>query len=192
MSQCIEHSCQTNSYSWLYHDPLLHVFLRPMICMHSFLFGFMTLNILCVVVLFFMPIFVLFVCSLSLVGCTSCVCVLSLPVQCWSLSYGKQRRPFRLCAPTWLRQQVWRTLISFPPDPSFVTAFSLFFVSKRIPVVEWHSASFQAHPIFSQFLPESEVPCQERKNFKSSPEVQVGFKKMQRIVYFLFLEVLLL
>lgn len=68
---------------------------------------------------FFMPIFVLFVCSLSLVGCTSCVCVLSLPVQCWSLSYGKQRRPFRLCAPTWLRQQVWRTFNFFSTSTLF-------------------------------------------------------------------------
>lgn len=126
----------TLSSSRLYHDPLLHAFLRPMICMHSFsLFCFMTLTIFCVVILFFMPIFVLFVCSLSLVGCTSCVCVLSLPVQCWSLSYGKQRRPFRLCAPTWLRQQVWRTFNFFSTWTLFCYSFLSFF-SKRIPLDE--------------------------------------------------------
>lgn len=113
--------------------------LRPMICMPPFsLFCFMTLTIFRVVVLFFMPIFVLFVCSLSSVVCTSCVCVcvcvLSLPVQCWSLSYGKQRRPFRLCAPTWLRQQVWRTFNFFSTWTLFCYSFSVFFFPKRIPL----------------------------------------------------------
>lgn len=110
-------SCQ------LYHDPLLHAFLRPMICMHPFfmifwsfvlLFGFSCPS--CFISLF--PVF----------GWMHflCVCVLSLPVQCWSLSYGKQRRPFRLCAPTWLRQQVWRTFNFFSTWTFLVTALCLF------------------------------------------------------------------
>lgn len=74
-------------------------------------------------------------------GCTSCVCVLSLPVQCWSLSYGKQRRPFRLCAPTWLRQQVWRTLNFFQISIAFFVFFPSFYYSvflrEVLCIAEW-------------------------------------------------------
>lgn len=87
-----ETSCQ------LYHSPLLHAFLRPMICMHPFLFCFYDFLIFCVIVWFFIPI--CFICLFPVFGWMHFLCVLSLPVQCWSLSYGKQRRPFRLCAPT--------------------------------------------------------------------------------------------
>lgn len=110
------------SFSRLYHDPLLHVFLGFMICMHSFFFfGFVSWhNPLCAGCCFSYPS--RFVCLFPDFGWMHflCVSVLSLPVQCWSLSYGKQRRPFRLYAPTWLRQQVWRPFY-------FFCTWSLFF-----------------------------------------------------------------
>lgn len=113
------------SFSRLYHDPLLHVFLGFMICMHPFFFFFRFLfhdiHPLCAGFCFSSPsrlvrLFPDFGWMHFL-----CVPVLSLPVQCWSLSYGKQRRPFRLYAPTWLRQQVWRPLY-------FFCTWSLFFL----------------------------------------------------------------
>lgn len=99
-------------------------------CILFLLFCFMTLTIFCVVVLFFMPIFFFFfICLFPVFGWMHflCVSVLSLPVQCWSLSYGKQRRPFRLCAPTWLRQQVWRTFNFFSTWTLFCYRFLSFF-----------------------------------------------------------------
>lgn len=131
----VQHDTWANmSFSWLYHDPLLHVFPAIMTCMRLF-FNFVLVDIIfCVLFLFFIPIlFYLFI-PPSLVGCTSCVSVLSLPVQCWSLSYGKQRRPFRLCAPTWLRQQVWRSFYLFWSWSLFITAFSLSWFPLWIPV----------------------------------------------------------
>ena len=105
---------------------LLHVFFTAMDCMPFLLVSWLSnflvwlcstsyCHLLCFVVVYF--IFIFFTFLIPDIGwmhflCV-CVCVLSLPVQCWSLSYGKQRRPFRPCAPTWLRQQVWRTLNFF-------------------------------------------------------------------------------
>lgn len=100
-----------------------------------------------------------------------CVSVLSLPVQCWSLSYGKQRRPFRLYAPTWLRQQVWRPFY-------FFCTWSLFFLLQ--PSLSFFGFLCMSHVkhlsrlIFLLTFSESEIPSQERKNYKSSPEIQVG------------------
>lgn len=123
VSQCITHTCQTSSY----HDPLLHAlfwflsFFKPMISMPPFF-------------CFTFDLFVIFqfsqpslFCLFPVFGWIHFLCVLSFPVQCWSLSYGKQRRPFRLCAPTWLRQQVWRTFNFFSTWTLFVVAFSPFF-----------------------------------------------------------------
>lgn len=137
------------------------------------LFCFMTLTIFCAVVLFFMPIF--FICLFPVFGWMHflCVSVLSLPVQCWSLSYGKQRRPFRLCAPTWLRQQVWRTFNFFSTWTLCCYSFSFLF-PKRIPLDEQLSARSQTNLIYFLNFSESEIPSQERKNFKSNPEIQVG------------------
>lgn len=112
------------------HDPLLHAFLWIHDLHASFRFLFYD---------FLDPYFVFvfyahlcFVCSLSLVGSTSCVCVLSFPVQCWSLSYGKQRRPYRLCVQTWLRQQVWRTFNFFSTGTHFVTALLFLLLLREI------------------------------------------------------------
>lgn len=122
------------SSSWLYHDPLLHVFLGLLICM---LFFFCFLRI-CLTTHSFVCWFLFsypshLVCLFPDFGWVHflCVSVLSLPVQCWSLSYGKQRRPFRLYAPTWLRQQVWRSFYFYCTWSLFyllffVTAFSIF------------------------------------------------------------------
>lgn len=81
-------------------QPLLHVFIRSIVCM--FLFWF-CLGILQKWSFFFFdfgfswPSFVFFP--------LFCVTHFSL-VQFWSLNYGKPRRPFRLCVPTWHRLQV--------------------------------------------------------------------------------------
>lgn len=143
-------------------------FYESMICMPPFFFyDFLDLYF----ALFFYA-HLSFVCSLSSVGSTSCMCVLSFPVQCWSLSYGKQRRPYRLCVQTWLRQQVWRTFNFFCTGSHFVTALLLLFLlllreflldDQQHTFNNWISSNFS----------ESEVPSQERKNFKSSPEIQV-------------------
>lgn len=143
--------------------------LDPWFACILFLFCFYDFLIFCVIVWFFIPI--CFICLFPVFGWMHFLCVLSLPVQCWSLSYGKQRRPFRLCAPTWLRQQVWRTFNFFSTWTLFVTAFSLF-------VREFLLVSDAQHPFkFISYIlnfSESEVPSQERKNYKSSPEIQVG------------------
>lgn len=139
---------------------------------------------------FFIPIlFYLFV-PPSLVGCTSCVPVLSLPVQCWSLSYGKQRRPFRLCAPTWLRQQVWRSFYLFCTwslfllQPSLSLSLFFAFLCEFLWMI---SAQHLSRLIFLPTFSESEIPSQERKNYKSSPEIQVGNAEMLKPVQSVFL-----
>lgn len=113
----------------------------------------------------------LFVCSLSLVGCTSFLCVvMSLPVQCWSLSYGKPRRPFRLYAPTWLRQQVaYLTLLLLHVIPLSISPF-LWSFSLAPPLFHWGG---RVHLFCCFVFLESDT--QERnKNYKSNPEIQVG------------------
>lgn len=106
------------------------------------------------------------------------VSVLSLPVQCWSLSCGKQRRPFRLCAPTWLRQQVCRTFHFFSsPTPRTRSLLPL----SVTPLISVPPRETGPGPALLPFVTltllldfsESEIPSQERKNLKSSPEVQV-------------------
>lgn len=152
-----------------------------MTCMRLFLNFVLVYDIIfCVLFLFFIPIlFYLFI-PPCFVGCTSCVSVLSLPVQCWSLSYGKQRRPFRLCAPTWLRQQVWRSFYLFWTWSLFITAFSfLGFLCEFLWMI---SAKHLSRLIFLLTYSESEIPSQERKNYKSSPEIQVGKPEMLKTV----------
>lgn len=127
--------------------------------MHPFLFCFYDFLIFCVIVWFFIPI--CFICLFPVFGWMHFLCVLSLPVQCWSLSYGKQRRPFRLCAPTWLRQQVWRTFNFFSTWTLFCYSFLSF--CQRIPFGEWCSASFQIYLIYSQFLRERSALSGEKK-----------------------------
>lgn len=117
------------SSSWLYHDPLLHAFLDPWFACILFFCCFVLWLLESFVWLFCFScpsLFYLFVPCLWLDALPVCVCVLSLPVQCWSLSYGKQRRPFRLCAPTWLRQQVWRTFNFFSTWTLFCYSFLAF------------------------------------------------------------------
>lgn len=115
------------------------------------------------------------------------VSVLSLPVQCWSLSCGKQRRPFRLCAPTWLRQQVWRTFHFFStpnPLPPCYRFLSLiwFFPPRGFPLDETGLGALADldSNVASQFLRERNSLSGEEK-----PQVQSWSSgeelKMQRL-----------
>lgn len=79
-----ETSCQ------LYHSPLLHAFLRPMICMHPFLFCFYDFLIfLCRCLVFHTHLFYLFVPCLWLDALPVCV-VTSCPVLEFELRKAKE------------------------------------------------------------------------------------------------------
>lgn len=123
----ITHSCHPAGFTMIL---CCMRFLRLIICMCPF---FIVLfydsdNLACGCFVFHAHL--CFICLFPVFGWMHflCVCVLSLPVQCWSLSYGKQRRPFMLCAPTWLRQQVWRTFNFFSTWTLLCYSFLSFFI----------------------------------------------------------------
>lgn len=99
----------------------------------------------------------------------ACVCLFQIPVQSWSLNYGKPRRPFRPSEPTWQRLQV--VYLKF-----FLRLFLLWQCRSS-----WDIFKCKVVKCYLYFLPpEHEVPLQERKNYKSSPEIQVGEWQIQK------------
>lgn len=122
------HSCQTAGFTMILCcmcslDPWFA-------CILFLLFCFMTLTIFCVVVLFFMPIFFffLFVCSLSLVGCTSCVCLCCHFLSSAGVWATESKGDHSGSARQLDSGSRCGVLLTFsPPEPSFVTAFCLFF-----------------------------------------------------------------
>lgn len=118
------------SSSWLYHDPLLHVFLRPMICMHP-LFCFFVLWLLWSFVWLFCfscpSLFYLFVPCLWLDALPVCVCCHFLSsAGVWTTESKGDHSGSARQLDSGSRCGV--LLTSSPPEPSFVTAFSLFFL----------------------------------------------------------------
>lgn len=159
------------SFSPLYHDPLLHVFLGFMICMHLFFFSFFLWhNPLCAGFVFHTHL-VLFVCSPTLVGCTSCVylcCHFLSSAGVWATESKGDHSGSTHQLDSGSRCGVLFTF-SAPEAFFFVTAFSLFFGFLCMSHVK-HLFRL----IFLLTFSESEIPSQERKNYKSSPEIQVG------------------
>lgn len=159
------------SFSRLYHDPLLHVFLGFMICMHLFFFFFFYDTILCVLVLFFIPIsFCLFVPRLWLDALPVCICVVtSCPVLEFELRKAKETIQALRTNLTQAAGVASFLLFLHPKPFFFITAFSLFFGFLCM-----SHAKHLFRLIFLLTFSESEIPSQERKNYKSSPEIQVG------------------
>lgn len=128
-------------------------------------------TILCVLVFVFHTHLVLFVCSLTLVGCTSCVylcCHFLSSAGVWATESKGDHSGSTHQLDSGSRCGVLFTF-SAPEAFFFVTAFSLFFGFLWLS----HAKHF-SRLIFLLTFSESEIPSQERKNYKSSPEIQVG------------------
>lgn len=94
-------ACETmeNVHQFAFRPTLLHVFISSI---KTACFLFKTKCIF-----FFTPILAFYVLFLfPLPWLDACVCLIQIPVQSWSLNYGKPRRPYRPSEPTWLRLQV--------------------------------------------------------------------------------------
>lgn len=164
------------SCSWLYHDPLLHVFLGIMTCMHLFFFVLFYDTTFCVLVFVFHTHLVLFVCSplLWLDALPVCVCVVtSCPVLEFELRKAKET--IQALRTNLTQAAGVATFLLFlhlkpfvlQPSPSHVFGF----LSEFLRMI---NAKHLSRLIFLLTFSESEILSQERKNYKSSPEIQVG------------------